>query len=88
MIHTPKNSRNKNLVDANGKIIPFVASFDDETNEATIYLTTKKSDCKIGLAMMIDLEHSSDGTEFRRKPVLVTVTIPGARLVDILKEKN
>ncbi len=77
MIYTPENTKNMRLVDAAGKIIRMAKTFNDEMNEAEIYLTTEDG----RIAMMDVIPKSDPNFVFERTPVLVKVVIPGAKMV-------
>jgi len=62
----PQNGKNKKLIDENGKMVPYAIEFNEETEEAKIYLT-----CKEGGVIFAD-----------GKPLILNVRIPGAKVVD------
>lgn len=76
MLHTPENALSKILLDARGKKVPGVMSFDDETHEVELLVLNQDHH----VVMTADLDENN---EFKYKPLVIKTNMPGAKLVSL-----
>lgn len=85
MLYTPENCKGKILVDCRGTPIPSAYSFDDETNEAVIYLMGKTEN---GHTKTVMIPVTDKEPAWNWEPVRFTVILPGAKMIDRPKRNN